>query len=106
MNYKKVALNMLILAAVYYILPLIVSMNGIIWVILVVNPLANLILSYIYTRNEMCFCQTSHLLYGLYGALFIPAVYIYYNSTALVYVFIYIFAAAVGGILARVIKKR
>lgn len=80
----------------FYILPLVVRSNYFLVVtLMMLFPLLTL------GESMMCAnkCGFSILYAILVGAFFIPTVYIFYNSSALIYVLFYVIAAIIGSFI-------
>ena len=102
---KKKVLYLLALLLSYYILPLFIKDSGSGMVILlIINPLV-CIISALFFSIQYGF---SALYAALVGLLFLPAVYIFFNSTSLKYVLMYgviaLLSSALGSVIHRQIK--
>jgi FtsH-binding integral membrane protein len=104
MNRIKQMLPYLIATIIaFYLLPLFGRDTGSFMIILLIAiPLLCFIsaLSYGYKRGF-------DIIYSvIVGLLFIPTIFIYYNSTALIYIFIYAVIALIGSIIGTLVNKK
>ncbi len=100
---KKNYVFYLVLLGVYYLVPFIARTNELaMFAIFLLNPIVCAVLSVFYTeRNGFKFR------FALATAvLFLPAIFIFYNSTALVYLFVYALFAIVAGFVSKPTKKK
>jgi len=93
----------LFLALDYYALPLLIQNTGTAMVLLlVVVPLLCLICSIVYGIK-----QGFHLLYAVMAALlFVPSIFVYYNTSAWVYILIYGVVALIGNGIGCIFYRR
>ena len=95
---QSAAIYLLLLCALYYIAPLpsiydrAVSGDYLMYLLFIFNPIGCFAANFLYCAKH----PFSWLLPLLCGAAFTPAVYIFYNHTALVYVFSYIVLSFIG----------
>ena len=100
---KKNWINYFIILIAFYIVPMLIKDTGSgMFILLIVIPLITLITSLIYgLRNTVDF------IYPLIVAiLFIPTLFIYYNTSAWVYVIAYSMIALIGEILGKTLQKK
>lgn len=83
----------------FYVLPLIATLLpavtglwGLIGLLVMINPTYGFIASVIYTKRNGFKADIPVMI----GVLFLPAVYLFYNSTALIYVVIYVVTSLIG----------
>lgn len=76
----------LVLAITYYVLPMVIKNTGLAMIVLLgVIPMAIVTYSIIYGKNH-----GFNILYvALVAAMFIPSIFIYYNSSASIYILVY-----------------
>ncbi len=102
---KQAALYLAVLCAIYYIAPLpnlaAGSADYLMYMLYIINPLACFAANALYAANYAFFWP----LPLLSGALFTPAVFIYYNGTAVIYIFSYIFLSYIGAAVGHSINK-
>lgn len=100
---KRMIPYALFLVLNYYVLPLLIQDTGAaMMILLVIIPLLCLVCSITYGIK-----QGFHLLYAAMAALlFIPSIFIYYNTSAWVYVLIYGVVALIGNGIGRIFYKR
>ena len=95
--------NFLKLSVIFYLIPILIIDTGSgIFILLIVIPLMTLITSIIYgLRNTFDF------IYPLIVAiLFFPTLFIYYNSSAWVYVIAYSMIALIGELLGKTLQRK
>lgn len=99
---KKVFPYLFVCAIAFYILPLLPrDKSAIVLMVIMHIPLTCFITSIIYgVKNGVNIV----LPLGV-GLLFIPAIYIHYNSSAWVYVFLYAIISLVGNLIGRAFQK-
>lgn len=100
---KKNWINYFIILIAFYIVPMLIKDTGSgMFILLIVIPLITLITSLIYgLRNTVDF------IYPLIVAiLFIPTLFIYYNSSAWVYVIAYSMIALIGELLGKTLQRK
>ena len=100
---KKNWIYYLIIFIAFYIVPMLIKDTGSgIFILLIVIPLITLITSLIYgLRNTVDF------IYPLIVAiLFIPTLFIYYNNSAWIYIFVYSMIAVIGELLGKTLQKK
>ena len=93
----------LIIFIAFYLVPILIKDTGSgMFILLIVIPLITLITSIIYgLRNTFDF------IYPLIVAiLFIPTLFIYYNTSALVYVIVYSMIAVIGELLGKTLQRK
>lgn len=102
-EFKKMIPFAFTIAVAYYLLPLLGNSTGsFMLILLVVLPLICLTVSFVYgIKNGW------NLFFPIaIGVLFIPAIFIYFNSTAWVYFFGFSIISAVGIFIGKTIKNR
>ena len=100
---KKNWIYYLIILITFYIVPMLIKDTGSgMFILLIVIPLITLITSLIYgLRNTVDF------IYPLIVAiLFIPTLFIYYNTSAWVYIISYSMIAVIGELLGKTLQKK
>ena len=100
---KKNWIYYLIIFIAFYLVPILIKDTGSgMFILLIVIPLITLITSIIYgLRNTFDF------IYPLIVAiLFIPTLFIYYNTSALVYVIAYSMIAVIGELLGETVQRK
>ena len=99
----KIKKNWIYYLITFYLIPILIIDTGSgIFILLIVIPLMTLITSIIYgLRNTFDF------IYPLIVAiLFIPTLFIYYNSSAWVYVIAYSMIALIGELLGKTLQRK
>lgn len=104
MERRKIKYMLPYLAAIaftYYILPhLFDDLSGNVINLMVLSPLICFISGILYGKNK-----TFNLIFAsLAGVLFLPAVFLYYNSTAIFYCILYAFVSLVGNLVGLLFK--
>lgn len=99
---KKVIPYLLILVIDFYVLPVFIKGTGSgMIVLLIIMPLICLVNAIVYGIK-----QGFHMQIALFaGILFIPSIFIYYNSSAWVYALGYAFIALLGNTAGFFVKK-
>lgn len=100
---KKNWIYYLIIFIDFYIVPMLIKDTGSgMFILLIVIPLITLITSFVYgLRNTFDF------IYPLIVAiLFIPTLFIYYNTSAWIYVVTYSMIAVIGELLGKILQKK
>lgn len=100
---KKNWINYFIILIAFYIVSMLIKDTGSgMFILLIVIPLITLITSLIYgLRNTVDF------IYPLIVAiLFIPTLFIYYNTSAWVYVIAYSMIALIGELLGKTLQRK
>ena len=100
---KKNWIYYLVILIAFYIVPMLIKDTGSgMFILLIVIPLITLITSLIYgLRNTVDF------IYPLIVAiLFIPTLFIYYNNSAWIYIFVYSMIAVIGELLGKTLQKK
>lgn len=100
---KKNWVYYLIIFIAFYIVPMLIKDTGSgMFILLIVIPLITLITSFVYgLRNTFDF------IYPLIVAiLFIPTLFIYYNTSAWIYVVAYSMIAVIGELLGKILQKK
>lgn len=100
---KKNWIYYFIILIAFFIVPILIKDTGSgMFILLIVIPLITLITSIIYgLRNTFDF------IYPLIVAiLFIPTLFIYYNTSALVYVIAYSMIAVIGELLGKTLQRK
>lgn len=100
---KKNWIYYLIIFIAFYLVPILIKDTGSgMFILLIVIPLITLITSIIYgLRNTFDF------IYPLIVAiLFIPTLFIYYNTSALVYVIVYSMITVIGELLGKTLQRK
>lgn len=100
---KKNWIYYLIIFIAFYIVPMLIKDTGSgMFILLIVIPLITLITSFVYgLRNTFDF------IYPLIVAiLFIPTLFIYYNTSAWIYVVAYSMIAVIGELLGKILQKK
>ena len=100
---KKNWIYYLIIFIAFYLVPILIKDTGSgMFILLIVIPLITLITSIIYgLRNTFDF------IYPLIVAiLFIPTLFINYNTSALVYVIVYSMIAVIGELLGKTLQRK
>jgi len=89
---------------VFYVIPLIITGEGIILVLVFVFPIISFIVSLVYgILNKFKLFQ---LLFPIFvGIIFIPAMFIFFNYTAWIYMTAYIVIALFGNMIGYVIAR-
>ena len=100
---KKNWIYYLIIFIAFYLVPILIKDTGSgMFILLIVIPLITLITSIIYgLRNTFDFI---YLL--IVAMLFIPTLFIYYNTSALVYVIAYSMIAVIGELLGKTLQRK
>lgn len=100
---KKNWIYYLIIFIAFYLVPILIKDTGSgMFILLIVIPLITLITSIIYG-----FRNTFDFIYPLLVAiLFIPTLFIYYNTSALVYVIAYSMIAVIGELLGKTLQRK
>lgn len=99
----KIKKNWIYYLIIFYLIPILIIDTGSgIFILLIVIPLMTLITSIIYgLRNTFDF------IYPLIVAiLFFPTLFIYYNSSAWVYVIAYSMIALIGELLGKTLQRK
>ncbi len=93
---------LIVLAADFYLLPLLIKDTGTgMQMLLIVIPLICFVCSLIYG-----FKKPFSLFYSVIAAsLFIPSIFIFYNSSAWVYIIVYGVIALIGSVIGKGISK-
>ncbi len=100
---KKYIIYIAVLLLAYYVSPLIIKDTGsAMFVLLLLVPIVNFVLSFIYGVK----CKFNIIYPLISGILFIPTIFIYYNSTATFYIVVYIVISLVGLLLGRIFYKK
>ena len=100
---KKNWIYYLIIFIAFYIVPMLIKDTGsAMFILLIVIPLITLITSLVYgLRNTFDF------IYPLVIAiLFVPTLFIYYNTSAWVYIISYSIIAVIGELLGKTLQKK
>ncbi len=100
---KKNWIYYLVIFITFYLIPILIKDTGSgMFILLIVIPLITLITSLIYgLRNTFDF------IYPLIVAiLFIPTLFIYYNTSAWVYIISYSMIAVIGELLGKTLQKK
>ena len=100
---KKNWIYYLIIFIAFYLVPILIKDTGSgMFILLIVIPLITLITSIIYgLRNTFDF------IYPLIVAiLFLPTLFIYYDTSALVYVIAYSMIAVIGELLGKTLQRK
>lgn len=101
---KKIIPYLTVQFVLFYILPffiLILDLHLWILLLLFINPLVTLINSFVYGLR-----MGFNILYSiLVVILFVPTVFIFYNSSALIYAVIFGFVSLFGNILGNLFRK-
>lgn len=102
---KKIKENLLyylVLILNFYLLPLLIRDTGSgMLVLLILVPLICLITSILYGKKN-----GFNILYSLFVALlFIPSIFIYYNSSAMIYILAYGVIACIGSVIGDFLRK-
>ena len=102
-NFKKNWIYYFIILIAFYIVPMLIKDTGSgMFILLIVIPLITLITSIIYgLRNTVDFIYPL-----LVAILFIPTLFIYYNTSAWVYVIAYSMVAVIGELLGKTLQKK
>lgn len=101
---KKLIPSLTLQLLLFYILPffiLILDLNFWILLLIFINPLVTLINSFIYGLKSG-FCVIFPILVGI---LFVPSVFIFYNSSALIYAIIFGVVSLIGNIMGYLFRK-
>lgn len=100
---KKNWIYYFIILIAFYIVPILIKDTGSgMFILLIVIPLITLITSLIYgLRNTFDFIYPL-----LIAILFIPTLFIYYNTSAWVYVIAYSMIAVMGELLGKTLQKK
>lgn len=100
---KKNWIYYFIILIAFYIVPMLIKDTGSgMFILLIVIPLITLITSIIYgLRNTVDFIYPL-----LVAILFIPTLFIYYNTSAWVYVIAYSMIAVIGELLGKTLQKK
>ena len=100
---KKNWIYYLIIFITFYLNPIIIKDTGSgMFILLIVIPLITLITSIIYGLRN-----TFNFIYPLIVAiLFIPTLFIYYNTSALVYVIAYSMISFIGELLGKTLQRK
>ncbi len=102
MKYKKYIIYAAIFVTLYYLMPLIPSKSLMVLSLTLIYPVANFALS-LYFAKKYGF----NLLFPVIAAvLFVPAVFIYMNESALIYVVIYFVINLIGLATGKVFKNK
>lgn len=100
---KKNWIYYFIMFIAFYLVPILIKDTGSgMTILLIVIPLITLITSLIYgLRNTFDF------VYPLIVAiLFIPTLFIYYNTSAWIYIIVYSVIAVIGELIGKILKKK
>ena len=100
---KKNWIYYLIILIAFYLVPMLIKDTGSgMFILLIVIPLITLITSLIYgLRNTVDF------IYPLIVAiLFIPTLFIYYNTSAWIYIIVYSVIAVIGELIGKILQKK
>ena len=89
-NKNSLLIYSLALTVVFYLLPLLFKGN--IAFLFVVNPIAVLICSIIYGKND----KFNFIIVIITALLFLPSIYIFYNDSAWIYAVFYAIVSAIG----------
>ena len=100
---KKNWIYYFIILIAFFIVPILIKDTGSgMFILLIVIPLITLITSLIYgLRNTFDFIYPL-----LVAILFIPTLFIYYNTSAWVYVIAYSMIAVIGELLGKTLQKK
>lgn len=99
-NIKKMIPYLLVNVIAFYLLPLVFNSNeGILFALMIAIPIICFITAIIYG----IFNSLNMLYPVLVGLLFIPAVFIYLNESALFYVIVYGLIALVGNFIGMIV---
>lgn len=100
---KKNWIYYLIIFITFYLIPILIKDTGSgMFILLIVIPLITLITSIIYGLRN-----TFNFIYPLiFAILFIPTLFIYYNTSALVYVIAYSMIAFIGELLGKTLQRK
>ena len=100
---KKNWIYYLIIFIAFYLVPILIKDTGSgMFILLIVIPLITLIISIIYgLRNTFDFFYPV-----LIAILFIPTLFIYYNTSAWVYVIAYSMIALIGELLGKTLQRK
>ena len=86
----------------FYLLPLFISDTGsAMLILLIIIPIITLVSSLVYgikNKFNLVYCISI-------GIIFIPTIFIYYNSSATIYIFIYTFLALLGNYIGTLFSK-
>lgn len=97
---KSMLINTAVLIVVFYLIPLL--FKGSIASLFLINPLAVLICSFIYSKN----CNFNLLTVIISAALFYPTIYMFYNESAWIYVVFYAIFSLVGNLIGCVLHQK
>ena len=104
---KKNWIYYLIIFITFYLIPILIKDTGSgIFILLIVIPLIILFTSNI-GNNAFSGCNKFDFIYPLIVAiLFIPTLFIYYNTSAWVYVIAYSMIALIGELLGKTLQRK
>lgn len=102
-KFNKMIPYLIIYSISVYVLPLFGSSTGsYILILLFLLPTVSFVLSYLYAMNNK-----RNFLFSLFvGLIFIPSVYVYYNSSAYFYVGFYAVVSGVGNIIGSIVTAK
>lgn len=100
MKYKKYIIYVVIISALYYLLPLVPAKNFMVMTLLFFYPLANFLLGLIFFQKRL-----DWLLPVVSAVLFLPVIFIYYNESALIYLPIYSVINLFGCLTSKILRK-
>ena len=100
---KKNWIYYFIMFIAFYLVPILIKDTGSgMTILLIVIPLITLITSLIYGLRN-----TFDLVYPLIVAiLFIPTLFIYYNTSAWIYIIVYSVIAVIGELIGKILQKK
>ena len=100
---KKNWIYYLVIFITFYLIPILIKDTGSgMFILLIVIPLITLITSLIYgLRNTFDFIYPL-----LVAILFIPTLFIYYNTSAWIYIISYSMIAVIGELLGKTLQKK
>jgi Ca2+/Na+ antiporter len=102
-EFKRMTPYVLICAAAFYLLPLLGNSTGsFITILLIVIPLTCFATSFLYGHNN----GWNFIFPIIIAVIFIPTIFIYFNSTAWVYSVVYSLIAAVGVLIGKTLKNK
>jgi len=102
-KFRKMIPYLLINVAIFYLLPLLGNSTGsFLIILLVIIPSSCFITSFVYGYNY----GWNMILPIVIGIIFIPAIFIYFNSSAWVYVVGYSVISAAGVFIGKTNKKK
>lgn len=103
MKYKKMIPYLLFVIASYYLFPMVIKDTGMgMLVLLLILPFISLVTSFLYGLKN-----TFHPLFPLLiMVVYVPSIFLYYNSSAMIYVFIYGVLSIFGMFIGFQISKK